>query len=1092
MVQGAAADGYRTQVVSAGSRNNASEDGASSKLTLGALSKAAHQQTNRPASAPAPESLAGGSSKGSSLQKVTAGGGKAVHSPQPARASTVGAGAGAAAEVAMNDGEDASLGDEDAGEAQLEPGASAAGAAPPLKMNPFLPPGSGLTPSPSRGKSPNPFLAGLAAGSTTSPTSNGPAPAGGGGPPGARGGGSPGGAMGFSSALMAKKAAARIREKAKKLHVERLQKIEQLQDARNANNLVKERKALRHRKGLTPLQKLVVSPQFDALVTFAIAANCFFMAFEYQLNAEDKEDFASGIIVGDLLFLLVFTAELGLRCGAFLGVLGGHTHTHKKSERVSHDAGPTSENPFIEFFDPLTFGVRNVVLNLQYSLDVAVVGSGLLFELVFPLVTTGGLSVGSGGDDTGGLADVMRMLRVLRALRVLRLLTIFEHLWAVVQLFFFSLPPLLYTVSFMMIIIFLFAMFSVVIIGQNDSLTYGGDEKSSTSATTARALATTSATNSNCTCAVAAGAQTGATSLTSTAAAHQQTGDEEAEFNAAKKSFSTTRDAIVYSFRLMTLDGWSEMVVPLSEDSIWPYFYFLVFIAVSGFGLMNLVTVTVLETAQRQTRTVAELLDIDQKMDVIGDLLRFPNVAAGGNGGNFSGAGKNSKPPSSRNQKGEKTVEEEENEVASPVVNTNTTRAFFIENWQKSVAFRNLFEKLQLNENDAGAFFDAMDLDSSGELDPFELSTTYMELVTSVLQSTASVALIRSAVLPEEKGRIIRSTMQVAQASRFQEVAKQNFTETKLRSDSWETQQKDINAKSEAHLRERDARMLEFMEKITAEVEALGEKFGSLETKLETELGSIRQQAVVGSLPPLPRRRLSPRKKKVTSAGGGDTASLVGAADNVSLTGSLLTTPRIPPPAERLVLGVAGGGTASGGAAQEQSASPRPGSAASYLGEPASALDAPLVGRQQHFVPVAEQLGLRITGGELYVQAAAHRIGTSPPPSLGMHQLQLQQPHDFYAQQQQQQRDALLPEAAVFMSMSPPPPGRGAGGQSAAQKSRSLSPKGEDPREHAAGAGNGTPAPVMRTTIDGLDARKSYYNLLDPLYIYSVATGSAR
>ena len=126
--------------------------------------------------------------------------------------------------------------------------------------------------------------------------------------------------MGFSSALMAKKAAARIREKAKKLHVERLQKIEQLQDARNANNLVKERKALRHRKGLTPLQKLVVSPQFDALVTFAIAANCFFMAFEYQLNAEDKEDFASGIIVGDLLFLLVFTAELGLRCGAFLGL----------------------------------------------------------------------------------------------------------------------------------------------------------------------------------------------------------------------------------------------------------------------------------------------------------------------------------------------------------------------------------------------------------------------------------------------------------------------------------------------------------------------------------------------------------------------------------------------------------------------------------------------------------------------------------------------------------------------------------------------------------------------------------------------------
>eukprot|EP00392_Amoebophrya_sp_AT5.2_P001551 g1553.t1 len=475
--------------------------------------------------------------------------------------------------------------------------------------------------------------------------------------------------LSLASAMAAKKAGKRIREKAKKLRDERLAKIEQLNPA--ANNLVKERRALRGRKDISRLQKIVVSRRFEAFVFIAIMTNCLFMALEYQLQGEDKTSFADFIMISDLLFLFIFCCELGLRCAAF--------------------------------------GTTKTLFNVQYSLDVAVVGSGLLFEILLPLMTTGTLSDSSDKEaskNTG--ANVMRMLRVLRALRVLRLLTIFEQLWNVVQLFFFSLAPLMYTVVFIMIIIFLFAMFSIVIIGQNDDLVYIGSGR--------RGLSIQGLLEEGIHHNMGGGG-----------GVLEDASPSEAEtaFNDAKNLFSTTRDAILYLFQMMTLDGWTDMVAPLSQEHIWPYFYFLLFISVSALGLMNLVTVTVLETASTQAKRVGRDLEIDHRMAEIQDLLKFPG----------------------------------EDQVL-------TTKQYFCENWQKSLAFRNLFDRLHLKSNDAGAFFDAMDLDSSGELDPFEMSTTYMELTTSVLSSTASIALIRSAVLPEEKGRILRATMQQAQAAR--------------------------------------------------------------------------------------------------------------------------------------------------------------------------------------------------------------------------------------------------------------------------------------------------------------------------------------
>ncbi|CAD7945436.1 unnamed protein product [Amoebophrya sp. A120] len=812
-------------------------------------------------------------------------------------------------------------------------------------------------------KKSNPFLAGLGGGG--SPTDAAGSPPGGGGGTTTSGGATP---MGFTSAMLAKKAAARIKEKSKKLREERLAKIAALQETPAATNLVKERRAMRNRKDLTPLQKIVVSPKFDAFVTFAIAANCFFMAFEYQLQGEDKVDMETGIIVGDLLFLLIFTAELGLRCGAF--------------------------------------GLKNVIFNLQYSLDVAVVGSGILFELLLPLITTGGISTG-GEDDSGGLADVMRMLRVLRALRVLRLLTIFEHLWAVVQLFFFSIPPLIWTVSFMMIIIFLFAMFSIVIIGQNTGLTYRGNSSSGNinsggSSSTSQLVTATGSCNQNSTLTVQVAAPT------SPNGGDEGSNSKKEQFDEAKQFFMTTRDAIVYMFRIMTLDGWSDIVVPLAQDSVWPYIYFLLFISISGFGLMNLVTVTVLETAQKQTKRVSELLDIDDKMNVIGDLLRFPNIAhfAGmnngennANGGDNGGSNANAVgggAAATKNPQGTSTASGNVNQEQPQVelnVTGNTTRAYFIEHWQKSVAFRNLFETLQLTSADAGAFFDAMDLDSSGELDPFELSTTYMELTTQVLNSTASVALIRSAVLPEEKGRILRSTMQVAQASRFQEVAKQNFLDEKTRAEELEKKQLEETKKQGLEAKIREEKMSQNLEKILFEFASLREQLDRAETKIAdlteyvtTELQAVRQAQV--TLPPL--RRRSVKKKKAVSAGQEQSSALesVREVDDDGGNDSLIASAVGFGEMSDSTLGGGPGDTMMNTTTSTVSGGPRVTNAAhsphvfSHSGEVTRRSKQSLAAQQQQ-LQLQQQMpqvaGLRIVGGELFVQASVTSAAAQPP-----------------------------------------------------------------------------------------------------------------
>eukprot|EP00392_Amoebophrya_sp_AT5.2_P011183 g11258.t1 len=381
---------------------------------------------------------------------------------------------------------------------------------------------------------------------------------------------------------------------------------------------------------------LVTSKRFELVIGAVICVNAICMGIEYQLSESDLDDFYFLFQVLDLFFLIIFTWELSLRFSVF--------------------------------------GVWDVVKTPIYTLDCFIVGAGLITELVLPLMA--GTFMSGKPEGKNDMVKLIRSCRALRALRVLRVITLIESLWVVVELFFYSLPPLFWTVVFIMIIIFLFTIFTIVLVGRSNM---GGD----------------------------------------------------AEIKEAQAYFGTTRDSFVYLFQIMTLDGWVDLVQPIGSEHPWAYAWFLLFISITSFSLMNLVTVSVLETARSAQAESLVLTDIRTKMEAIHDLYAFPGDLG------------------------------------------ETTREYFVANWRSSKTFTSVFQQLNLDDKDAAGFFDALDLDGSGGLDHFELSTTYMELVTNVLNTPSLVALIRSASESDERSRLLRSTMERSQQQRVAEEQRQ-------------------------------------------------------------------------------------------------------------------------------------------------------------------------------------------------------------------------------------------------------------------------------------------------------------------------------
>ncbi|CAD7965551.1 unnamed protein product, partial [Amoebophrya sp. A25] len=132
------------------------------------------------------------------------------------------------------------------------------------------------------------------------------------------------------------------------------------------------------------------------MVALVVVLNTFAMAIEYQLTEEHGRRYGSVLALADLCCLAFFTMELVLRC--------------------------------------IGFGVGFVFRSPHYYIDIVVVCSGLIFDVVLPVSTGTFLqTAGAGERENDGLLNLVRALRVLRGMRVLRLLTIFEDLWRVVQ-----------------------------------------------------------------------------------------------------------------------------------------------------------------------------------------------------------------------------------------------------------------------------------------------------------------------------------------------------------------------------------------------------------------------------------------------------------------------------------------------------------------------------------------------------------------------------------------------------------------------------------------------------------------------------------
>merc|ERR1719498_92797 len=56
-------------------------------------------------------------------------------------------------------------------------------------------------------------------------------------------------------------------------------------------------------------------------------------------------------------------------------------------------------------------------------------------------------------------------------------------------------------------------------------------------------------------------------------------------------------------FQIMTLDSWTGVVRPIGNEQSWTYFYFLGFIAISVFVLVNLITAVIVENAFESSKS---------------------------------------------------------------------------------------------------------------------------------------------------------------------------------------------------------------------------------------------------------------------------------------------------------------------------------------------------------------------------------------------------------------------------------------------------------------------------------------------------------
>eukprot|EP00746_Dinoflagellata_sp_MGD_P008535 gnl/MRDRNA2_/MRDRNA2_117111_c0_seq1.p1 gnl/MRDRNA2_/MRDRNA2_117111_c0~~gnl/MRDRNA2_/MRDRNA2_117111_c0_seq1.p1 ORF type:complete len:487 (-),score=116.06 gnl/MRDRNA2_/MRDRNA2_117111_c0_seq1:12-1472(-) len=134
--------------------------------------------------------------------------------------------------------------------------------------------------------------------------------------------------------------------------------------------------------------------------------------------------------------------------------------------------------------------------------------------------------------------QVLRTLRLVRLARAVRLLPQFKEMWMLVRGLTDSLTVLLWTYVMIFFILYIFALAATSLIGGSM---------------------------------------------------------EDDEF--AQEMFGTVPLSMFTLFQIMTLDSWTGVVRPIGEKQSWTYIFFLGFIAISVFVLVNLITAVIVENA---------------------------------------------------------------------------------------------------------------------------------------------------------------------------------------------------------------------------------------------------------------------------------------------------------------------------------------------------------------------------------------------------------------------------------------------------------------------------------------------------------------
>eukprot|EP00392_Amoebophrya_sp_AT5.2_P016582 g16855.t1 len=263
----------------------------------------------------------------------------------------------------------------------------------------------------------------------------------------------------------------------------------------------------------TRVKKIVEAPGFDALVGFVLLANATAIAVEQQHTSRNTH--AALFSVLDILFLAFFTVELALR--------------------YVHVGGS------LKYFS-----------NWMWF-DVTVVAVGFVTDVILPhFVFRDASKGGSEEDSSSAINDSMNALKALRCMRLVRMFSMVEHLWTLALTFLFSAKPLFWTVVFLMIVLFVFAVFLAALCVEEHP-------PSST-----------------------VPAQTAAPPTTSCA---------------------TFTGSFLALLRIMTFDDWIRTILELTTQTQKPALmvcFFGIFVATASLALMNLVTAVVFDSASRR------------------------------------------------------------------------------------------------------------------------------------------------------------------------------------------------------------------------------------------------------------------------------------------------------------------------------------------------------------------------------------------------------------------------------------------------------------------------------------------------------------